>query len=241
MYFLIDANIAAGYYLPRSLRSIKARNRIEKILNYIRSNNKDNFIYIPNFCIAETFSVFTKNSFGLWNKQLKNKKALDSRVYESLVNSFQKDVHNGSFFYHYELNRYHILNTNLVSPVDHHYKISQSRKYKISPAGTFDHLIISMGIELSYIHGSENVCILSTDKRLIDVLKRCKSAISENVIKKLKFNIAEKVCGKKMSKNIFPLHLDLARCKDSDIKNIFGEEVFCNNKKPKGIYRYLGD
>lgn len=239
MYFLIDANIAAGYYLPRSLKSAKAKVRIEKILNYLRLAGKENFIYIPNFCIAETFSVFTKHSYGKYNKQLKGQKMLDSRIYESLVNSFQKDVHNGHFFYHYELNRYHILNTNLVSPMDHHYKISQ--KSKVNPAGTFDHLIIAMGIELARIHGSNNICVLSTDKRLIDLLKKGKTGMSDGITKKLKFNIAEKICDKKISKDIFPLGLDLARCKDRDIKTIFGEMDLEKNKKIKGVYRYLGD
>lgn len=238
MYFLIDANIAAGYYLPRSLKSPKARVRIEKILNYLRSNSKENFVYIPNFCIAETFNVFTKHSYGKYNKQLKDQKTLDSRVYKSLVDSFQKDVHNGKFFYHYELNRYHILNTNLVSPIDNYYKITS--KYRVIPAGTFDHLIIAMGIELSRIHGSDKVCILSTDKRLMDVLKRCQKGISKNTIKKLKFDIAEKVCDKKISKDIFPLGLDLARCKELEIKEIFGETVY-NCKEPKKVYRYISN
>jgi hypothetical protein len=36
--------------------------------------------------------------------------------------------------------------------------------------GTFDHLIISMGIHLAHIHGRENVAILSADDRLTDIL-----------------------------------------------------------------------
>lgn len=203
MYFLLDANVAAGYYLPRSLNSEKAKFRIEKIFDYIRMNSRDHFIYIPNICIAETFNVFAKHSFGYWNSHLKSKATIDSRIYESLVKSFQKDVHNGHFLYHYELNRYHIINTNLVSPIDHHYKISPGKKSK--PAGTFDHIIISMGVELSRIHGADNVCILSTDERLIKVLEKCKSAMSPETIKKLKFNIAERVCGKKCTRVYFQL------------------------------------
>ena len=36
-YLLPDANVVAGYYLPRSLAAMKARRRIESILDSVRS------------------------------------------------------------------------------------------------------------------------------------------------------------------------------------------------------------
>jgi len=169
MFLLLDSNVTAGYYLPRSLNSKKARERIEIIFNSIRSKKNEHFLYIPNFCVAEVFSVFMKHSFGHWNRHLK-KGTIDSRVYKSLVKQFRDDIHNGKFIYHLELNRYHILGIDLVAPIDHYYKISKKRS--ISPMGTFDHLIISMGIHLSHIHGSKNVCIVSADDRLTNILSR---------------------------------------------------------------------
>lgn len=63
-YVLLDANVAAGYYLPRSLRSVRARSRIESIIDASRSETGDLFLYIPNFCIAEVFGTFMKYAFG---------------------------------------------------------------------------------------------------------------------------------------------------------------------------------
>ena len=78
MYVLLDANVTAGYYLPRSLNSVKAQQRIEILFDSVRSRQADHFFYLPNFCVAEVFSVFMKHSFGTWNKQVK-KGTIDTR------------------------------------------------------------------------------------------------------------------------------------------------------------------
>lgn len=126
-YLLCDANVVAAYYLPRSMRSVRARTRIEAILNAVRSGGGNHFLYIPNICIAEVFSVFAKYSFGRWNRHLKKQGTIDSRVYKSLVKQFETDIHNGHFFYQYELSRYHVLGVDLVAPVDHYFQISRGK------------------------------------------------------------------------------------------------------------------
>src|SRR5690625_5821185 len=73
MYLLLDANVTAGYYLPRSLNSKKAKDRIANIFDSARSGRSDFFFYLPNFCVAEVFSVFMKHSFGAWNSHVKKK------------------------------------------------------------------------------------------------------------------------------------------------------------------------
>lgn len=226
MYFLIDANIAAGYYLPRSLSSLNARKRTEIIVDHVRSHRKDHFIYLPNICIAETISVFIKHTFGKWNNHIKNKGTIDKRVYSSLVSSFQQDIHNAKFIYHYELNRYHILGINLVAPIDHYFQISRKstkKKENTNPMKTFDHLVISMGINLVRIHGKDNVCILTADNRMSKVLDKCKSSIKSETINKLKLDTAEEVCGVPFSKDLFPKHLNLNNCKISELEEVFGK------------------
>lgn len=231
MYFLVDANLTAGYYLPTSLNSEKEKNRIKSAFSYIKRNRSNHFIYIPNFCIAETFNVFAKYSFGKWNYHLKKKKTIDTRAYNSIVKKFEKDIHNGSFLYHYELNRYHLLNAGFVSPIDHHYRYSKGVKYRVKPMSTFDHLIIAMGMELVNIHGKDNVCVLSSDNRLINILKICQKGVSKKIVEKLKLSeVAERVRGKEFNKNMFPNSLDLKKCSDEDMKKIFGKD-FCINKK----------
>lgn len=242
MYFLIDANIAAGCYLPRTLNSVKAQKSIQLILDYIRSNPGEHFIYIHNFCIAETFSVFVKHSFGSWNSHVKKKGAIDTRIYKSIVRQFQSDIHNGHFIYHYELSRYHILGINLVAPIDHYYKISRkrsnsSKRRNIVPMGTFDHLIISMGVHLSHIHGRENVCVLSCDDRLIDILKKCKTHIPLSVVKKLDLIMANELTGRRFGPKLFPKHLNLKTATTAEYKRIFPTWPLPEHKH-KDVYRY---
>ncbi len=222
MYLLLDANVTAGYYLPRSLWSKRARLRIENILQSVRSKATEHFLYIPNICIAEVFSVFIKHAFGAWNPHLKGG-TIDKRVYESLVQQFQKDIHNGRFMYHLEVNRYHVLGINLVAPIDHHYRVSRGNKKNVRPMGTFDHLIISMGINLAHIHGRENVCVISADDRLTNILAKCKSTIPSETVSKLKLSIAQGVTGKPFGPEIFPKHVNLKTARDKDLQDLFGE------------------
>ena len=198
MYLLLDANVTAAYYLRRSLSSTRAADRIAEILNATRAKVWNHFPYIPNFCIAEVFSVFMKYGFGHWNKHVQRAGKINRRVYGRLVQQFQKDIHNGRFIYQYELSRYHVLGMNLVAPIDHYFQIRRGNRNH-RPMSTFDHLIIAMGIQLAHIHGSQNVCVLTADNRLADILAKCKSGLKASTVKKLKLSIAEEVTGRPFS------------------------------------------
>lgn len=223
MYILLDANVTAGYYLPHTLDYLKAANRVEILFDSVRSKGSDHFLYLPNFCVAEVFSVFAKHSYGKWNQQVKKKGGqIDSRVYESICKQFEKDIHNGKLIYHIELSRYHVLAIDLVAPVDHYFKMDRKKKW-VNPAGTFDQLIVSMGIHLAHIHGPDNVCIISTDNRLVNLVKKCRAKIPEETVKSLKLNKAKEIAGNKFSKDIFPRALHLGRCGESELREVLGE------------------
>jgi hypothetical protein len=240
MYLLIDANLAAGYYLPRSLSSKRARGRIQIILDSIRTKGSQHFPYISNFCIAEVFSVFAKHSWGTWNNQLKNKGTIDTRVYRRLVAQFQSDIHNGSVLYQYELSRYHILGIDLVAPIDHYYQITRTKPTKAGkkpnkqhrPAGTFDHLLLSMGIQLAHLHGAANTIIVTADRRLALLLAKCRSGIPAATVKKLQLDRAMTLPGHPFAPSIFPQCLDLTRATKSDLIRLLGEWPLPVPQKP---------
>lgn len=223
MYFLLDANVVASYYLPRSTPSKNVRERITNILDSVRSGASSDFLYIPNFCIAEVFSVFAKHAYGKWNSHVKKAGgAIDKRVYRSLRAQFTADIHNANFFYHYELSRYHILGIDLIAPVDHYFQITRGKK-RHTPAGTFDHLIISMGIHLSHIHGQDKVCLLTADDRLSNLIGKCKTGLTQKTITRLNLNIATEIGGKPFCSSMFPLCLNLKTASNSDMRNVLGE------------------
>lgn len=238
MYLLLDANVVAAYYLPRCTSSARSRSRIENIINSVRSGSTDHFLYMPNFCIAETFSVFMKHAFGKWNTHVQRAGGkIDARVYRSLTKQFGADIHNGKFIYQYELARYHILGIDLVAPVDHHYQITRGKKYH-APMGTFDHLIISMGVHLAHIHGHDSVAIISSDSRLTNILAKCKSGLKARTIEKLKLNAAEDVTGRKFGPTLFPRFLNLKTATNSDLAGVFGSWPLPVGTLPK-VYRWL--
>lgn len=241
-FLLLDANIVAGYYLPRSLHSKQASDRIKEIFDSVRSGKSDFLLYVPNFCIAEVFSVFMKHTYGSWNHHVRKKRTIDTRVYDSLVKQFQADIHNCKFLTQYELSRYHILGINHVAPIDHYFQLSRrrgprSQKRRIAPAGTFDHLIISMGIYLTHLHGEENVIVISTDDRMLNILTKCKAGLPPHTVKKLKLNRNITLTGKAFSPEIFPRFLNLKNCSVNNLANHLGEWPLQIGKVPAN-YRW---
>ena len=178
-----------------------------------------------------------KHSFGTWNSHVKKKGTIDTRVYRSLVAQFEADIHNGAFIYHYELSRYHILGINLVAPVDHYFRFRRGKSRRVTPMGTFDHLIISMGIHLAHIHGRENVAILSADDRLTDILSKCLDGIPAATLRKLKLDKAEAVTGRKFEPGTFPRYANLKTATNADLKNLFGARPPPVGTVPK-VYRW---
>ncbi len=236
-YLLLDANVVASYYLPRAHSSKRVRERIESILNLARNDPSTYFLYIPNFCIAEVFGVFAKHAYGHWNHHVKKAGTIDKRVYRSLVRQFAEDIHNARFFYHYELSRYHVLGVDLIAPVDHYFQIRRGDSRRHIPMGTFDQLILSMGIHLAHIHGSANVAIVSADDRLTDILDKCISGIPAKTIRKLRLDIAEEFTGKPFTPSIFPMSLNLKNASKAQLEKVLGRWPLVPGKKPK-IYRW---
>lgn len=239
MYILLDANVVAGYYLPRSLTSKRARSRIETLIDSVRTGGSSHFLYMPNFCIAEVFSVLAKHAFGQWNPHVKRAGgALDKRVYQSLREQFANDIHNGSVIYHYELSRYHILGIDLVAPIDHHFQITRGVGRRHIPAGTFDHLIISMGIHLAHIHGSWNTCIVTADDRLSNVVAKCRQGIPAATVRRLKLTSAQDIAGKPFGPAIFPRCVNLKTAPDTLLRTVFDNWPLSVPSAPKA-YRWL--
>jgi hypothetical protein len=238
-YLLLDTNVVAAYYLPHSNKSAKLRDRAKQIFDAKRSEGEELFFYLPNFCVAEVFSVFMKHSFSSWNRHVKS--TIDTRIYKRLVDQFQSDIHNASLIYHYELSRYHVLGVNLVAPVDHYFQFSRQvngKKKNLAPMGTYDHMIISMGIQLTRIHGQGNVSIISGDDRLINILKKCRTKIPEATIKKLRLDKCQEITGIPFRPEVFPVPLNLKDATSAELREFFGRWPLEIRDVPKH-YRYV--
>jgi hypothetical protein len=221
VYCLFDTSVIAAYYLPRSHKNPKVSELATKIIESVRSGGSKNFLYIPNFCIAEVFSTFCKYTYGSWNRQVKGA-PIDSRVHESLRDQFSRDLHNGTVFYHYELTRYHVLGINMVAAIDHYYTLGHIGKHPRKPAGTFDQLIVSMALQLVKIHGTNNVVLITADHRLAKLVARCRKMIPDTPRKKLRIKWIEEFVGIDFKPENFPLILNLNKENEISLKHVFG-------------------
>ena len=228
-FVLLDANIIAGYYLPESLNSIRARPHVQNIIDSVRNQGAPEvFLYIPDICIPEVFAVFSRYFFATWDKHVKKK--LSSKLkrtdYDEILKKFRNDLHYGALLYQIELNRYHILATDLISPVDAYYQHYRTRsnakkRKRKHMMGATDHTIIGMGINLSKIHGRDNFAILTADHRLSDILIRATS-VKRNTAEKLGLLETAKKLGLNYGKNIYPSVINLAKTTKNELKDFFG-------------------
>jgi len=228
-FVLLDANLVAGYYLPESLSLVSARPRIKNIMDAVRNKcAPEVFLYIPEICIPEVFAVFARYFFATWDKQVR--KNLSTKLkrtdYDKILKKFRNDLHYGALLYQVELNRYHILATDLISSVDAYYQHYRTRKNakrrtRKKMMGAADHTIIGMGINLSKIHGRDNFAILTADHRLADILIRATS-VKRNTAEKLELLKTAKKLGLEYGKNVYPRVINLAKTTKNELKEFFG-------------------
>lgn len=214
-YLLLDASVVVAAYVPSATRSARLQERSRALIDSVRNRSNDSFLYMPNFCIAETFSVFMKHRFGKWNPHVKH--ALTQKEFRAAVHAFQRDIHNGHLIYQYELSRYHVLGINLVAPVDHHYQMARPMRKKPrdrrtpKPAGTFDQLIVSMGVQLAHLHGAVNTVVVTADARLAGLIDQCRRPMKPGTQKTLGVDGGETIVGRRFEPSTFPNVLDLQR------------------------------
>ena len=234
-FVLLDANLVAGYYLPDSLSWKPARPRIQNIVDAVRKGGAPEvFLFIPTLCIVEVFAVFSRYSFAKWDTQVKKNmpRGLDTRAYKRIRTKFSSDLHNGHVLQQVEFNRYHVLATDLISPVDAHFQHYRNRaakrkgktsvkRHKRMMSAT-DHAIIGMGIQLSKIHGRDNFAILTADHRFADILTRATS-VKKATAERLGLVKTSKDLGLKYGPDIYPQVINLAKAKDKELEGFFGD------------------
>ena len=168
-YILWDASAVIAYYVPELAATAKAAERVENLVQSLRHHRFNGFFYIPNVVVAETFVTFDRYHYSTWDRKVNKKfgapgRSLHAVRYRSARSRFRRDIHNGALFYQCDLNRYHILGLDLISPVDKHRKFY--RKPSVSSMGTFDLLIGAMALHFTKIHGPDNFALLTTDRRM---------------------------------------------------------------------------
>jgi uncharacterized LabA/DUF88 family protein len=104
-FFLFDASVICSYFLAEN----KREHLLYNILKFKES--KKAFFYIPSFCISEVKNTFAKYRYRL--------KLINEDIYNEMMEEFTSMVTNRKIFYSYDLNRYHNLNTDEITPIEH--------------------------------------------------------------------------------------------------------------------------
>jgi hypothetical protein len=176
---------------------------------------------IPNFCIAEVFAVFEKYRWGrTWNSHVKI--ALTPREYRRARKEFQAGIHNAAKILQVDLDRYHILCVDLVSPINNAYKIKRNRTSKrpVSPAKTYDMLVLAMGVWLKHQFGSDHFTIVTADERLALVTERAKSSKLNKTIRAHLGAVAKEI-GLTYGSDLYPKVINLTRAKKDALEKRF--------------------
>lgn len=137
IYYLFDASAVHHLYVPDE-------QLIDRLDHFIEQRGLGRaFLFVPNFCVAEVFNSLARKHY--------RQKELTAEQYAQCKETFRRDIHNGLLFYHYELNRYHLLDTDYVVPFEHLFETARPKGEKKGQEwrlSTFDLLIIGMGMEL---------------------------------------------------------------------------------------------
>lgn len=222
-YVLLDANVPAASFAPKTTGNQTFLTRASSMLSGFTPDLEVQFL-IPNFCIAEVFAVFEKYRWGrTWNAHVKAANTMTPIEFEAARAGFRSMIHNAAGILQVELDRYHVLCVDLISPVNNAYKIKRNRsgkKKQTRPGSTYDMLIAAMGIWLSQQHGRENFTIVTGDQRLADVLFRARSAaLSQSIRNHLTHTAAS--LGLTYGPDLYPEVIDLAHASKGELRTRF--------------------
>lgn len=226
-YLLLDTSVIVAYYLPESSTKTTV-DRIKAIIDAVKNKELDCILLIPNICIPEVTSTFSKYAFSRWNPKVKKNlpKGLSANKFKQIKTKFHYHLHNGILLNQYELNRYHILYSDMVSAIDHYYQVQKAVR---SPMGSIDHLIISMGIYLQKLLGKNNFAILTDEDRMHQITeKRAGRLLPESTIKKLQLSSQQKYLNIKINNDLFPRVINIRKYKITDLDSFFGLKLFSN-------------
>lgn len=154
--------------------------------------------------------------------------------YKTICNCFHEYIRHGAVLEQYELNRYHVLATDLISPIDHRYRIYRDRKSKknVRPMGATDHLIVAMGMVLTRIHGRENVVLLTTDRRMVKAVERA-TGMNQNTADSMRLPERAASLGYTWGPEMYPQVLNLTHAADRQLEDFFGDWPL-STRAPRG-------
>lgn len=240
-HILWDTSVLLGYYIENAKTNDSARKRTRIIIESVRNHRTDAILYVPSIVVAEVFTSMDRHCYSGWDPEITKKYGGSSRTlhkgtYRAARDRFRNDIHNGALFYQIELNRYHVLSLDLLSPVDKYRKYYRTKRTR--SMGASDLLIGAMAMDLVRKHGGDMVALMTSDRRMHAIFDKTPSSLNPNTAKDLGLKDASIKLGYgPWSNKLYPRVIDLARCSDKELKEFFSNWPLVmrkmRNVKPK--------
>lgn len=222
-FVLLDANVVAAYYAPQTLRGKqRAPARIRTMIDAVKRGGwTDVKLLIPNLCIAEVFTTFSRHAHVGWRKDGVTPD-IDAKTYGQIFDEFARDIHNGAVIEQWELNRYHVLARHFIAPVDHHTRVvnAMGKPYK-QQLGATDQMVAGMASWLVNLFGHERFRLVTCDHRLVQVLRRGR-VVTDAEAAKWGLRDLERRLGIRWDRRAYPDVIDLERDADDELRTFFG-------------------
>ena len=237
-YILWDTSALLPYYVPEAGATNRTHPRVKTLIDAVRHDHSDVHFYIPNIVVAEIFVALDRFCYAGWDTHTSKKfggpgKTLHKARYNTARRRFRRDIHNGALFYQYELNRYHILGLDLISPVDKYRKFY--RRGSVRSMGASDLLIGAMALHLARLHGSDRTALVTTDRRMEAIFSKACPRLNPRTARSLGLVASARNLGfGEWGSRVYPRVIDVARCSDSRLAEWFGGWPLQTRKK-KGV------
>ncbi|MFH1618471.1 MAG: hypothetical protein ABIG11_01045 [bacterium] len=173
-HFLLDTSVLVLKYHHRDEEEASLAAKIKRLFEAKREN--DAFLFVPNFCIVETFNTFAKFCY--------EERLINEAAYNRYREALKADVVGGTILYSYELSRRHILAADEVLKPEH----TSGKRGAGDSLSTVDILLISMGMDIARIVGRNNLKILANENRIVDVCKSSDKFPPAEHIKKFRYS-----------------------------------------------------
>jgi hypothetical protein len=227
LYVLLDANVLAGYYAPKTLIRGNAAERIKMLIDSVRCGCSSHIrLLTPEICMAEAQTVLSKYCIRKWNghkPKREDPQAIHGKTYRALVRQMRDDLHGGKLIESVPLARYHVLAKKLITTIDHNLRLpTKDGNGYLKELGGTDQLICGTAIWLSRFLGPSRFCVVTADYRLHKVLTRARSATPAQARLWRLDDFARDTFGWAWSREIMPRSIYLPTATETQMRSIFG-------------------
>ncbi len=188
-------------------------------------------IHVPAICLAEVQCVLDKYRYCGWNGPASKDRSKRLTKAEYVAASKRLAQIAGSRRVHrFDVSQDHLKMVSLVSVVNQKYKVrrwtqrsdrTSNNSRVVPPMGTADCIVAAHAIDIGSKVGVGSVAVITTDKRLRDVLNRC-SSLTQRKAESLSMNQIAHIAGFDWSQSLYPKCVHIGEATVDELRDALG-------------------